>query len=749
MRADLDVLLSSRSEARLPNVAVSSEPTSPYPGYTTPSVDTISHVISIYPSQTSSSQVSPHQQPPSSFSHTSLTNPATRPTSPTPNPRYSEHVGAAPSHTSPASLRARTYPTPSVSNHGLSLKSLLVPGSTPNRSGFSQVNGSAPGKRPSSRQTSRPSSPLYDSDKDIDPISDDSSLGNRAAALLNVFRSNSRMSNNHNQRTSVSNYLTTVPASTARSPGLGTPISPDLYSDETVRGNFSPGANSATFSDWSMINDSGSTGNKQTSPGTSSLPPPPRHPRRPIGNSFIRGNVPEPTNRDVKRVNGTGHIDDEGSSVERRSTSPPYTASSSAISPASAPSIPGSSSTFRGGRPPSANSMSSRASQDLEVDRGNSLRSRTMPRIPASAPPNGPSPTPPSIRAHSTSGPPSPILEQDITQRNGSSIGGRFPEPSGSATSTWGSQHPYSNRVSGSSAMSVTTTSTGHSFLGSKPLPPPPPRPPPNFSPPPAPTDAQQDNNTNGVVVPVSSINRESFISRSLRLSLVPPPGAPPTQSLPPRPDEPGYRHRRAHSTEVRSTSGTVLAPIPASPTPPSSASCIALVPHPSAAPPPSGPLPPTPDNDRDYFPPSSSLKESRHTSLTHHRLRILSTPSPVSQTHALAIPKDATGDSQHRHLAIGEPILSHPDSYPPMFLNMSDTPITPAVSHPMFLPVPSLQPEENDDVEPTPLSPPPRRNSRNSKEIRAFNHDKDLSISTTPSTPLSHQDSGVVIQHR
>ena len=729
MRADLDVLLSLRSQALLPSVAVSSEATMPfYHGYTAPSTDTISQGIPTYPSQTPSSQVSP-QKPPSSFSHTTLKNAATRTSSPTPNPRYAEHVGAAPSHTSPASLRARTYPTPSTLNQALpSLKSLFSPTSSPSGSGVSHRNGSPPSKRASySRQGSRPSSPQHDNVKDIDPISDDVvSLGNRATTLLNIFRSSSRASNNHDQHT-IMNKLPTTPASTMRSHGIGTPISPQLYSDETVRGKSSGvGPHSAAFSvDWSMMNEHGSTAsnlNRQTSSGTPSLPPPPRHPRRPIGNRIIGGNTMETTRETKRRVDGRPYTNGQGSPVKRRSTSPhnPSPPSPSVVSPpASAPSIPGSSS-LRGGRPPSSNSTSSYVSAEgdrsSEVERGNSMRrSRAMPKMPVL--PNGPPPD--ALRARSPSGPPSPIFEQDSMQRN---VSGR-PEPSSSATSTWGSQHPYSNRVSGSSAMSVKTNSTGHSFLGSKA--PPPPRPPPNFSPPPAPTDVHDS------VMPTNP-NRESLVSRSLRLSLVPPAGAPPTQSLPPRPDEPGYRHRRSQSNELKTTN--YLSPIPASPTPSSLA-------HPSA-PPPSGPLPPTPDNDRDR--PSS--RDSRHTSLTQ-RLRILSSPSPASLTQTPA--KDVMIDT-HRRL-IGEPIFSHSDGYPPMFLNMSDTPITPAMSHaPNFFPVPSpLQPEQ-DDVEPTPLSPPPRRNSRNSKEIRVSNHEKDDTKPSAISGPtLSPQDSAVVLQHR
>ena len=716
MRADLNVLLSLRSQAFLPSIAVSSEATSSYAGYAASLTDNTSQVNATYPTQ-SSLQVTT-QKPHSSYSRSSLTNTANPTSLPTPNPRYAEHVGAAPSHTSPESFRARTYPSPSPSGHPLpSLKNLFSPSLSPSKSGLV----SPPSRRASSsRHSSRPPSP--DNEKDIDPISDDTvSLGNRAAALLKIFRSSNRASNSHNPRTSVSgNSMMTT---SARSLGIGTPISPSPYSDETVRGK-PPGAYPASFMpDWSMNNgtheSTASSMNKQSPSGAPSLPPPPRHPRRPVANSTIQEDpVDVGTTGELNSLaNGSAHDVGEGTSVERRPSSPRglHTPSPTPLSaPTSMPSIPNNSS-FLGGRPSSANSMASsyvsaEGDQVPEAERGNSVRrSRTVPKM--LAPPNGPPPTVPPMRARSSSGSPSPILDQDALQRNGN---GRM-DSSSSATTTWGSQHPYSNRVSGSSAMSTRTSSTGHSFLGSK-VPPPPPRPPPNFSPPPAPTAIQD-----GAVS--ATTGRESFISRSHRVSLIPP-AAPPTQSLPPRPDEPFYRHRRSHSSEVKSTAS--LFPIPVSSTPSS------FLPHPPA-PPPSGPLPPTPDSDRDR--PSS--RNSRRSSLTH-RLRILSSPAPALLMQNSA--KEAVMDPSHR---IGEPIWSHSDGSPSMFLNMSDTPITPAALLPLPIPSP-LQPD-GDDVEPTPLSPPPRRNSRNSKEIRVTNHDKD----GAKLAPLDPHDSAVVLEHR
>lgn len=727
IRADLDVLLSLRSQAFLPSIAVSSDTiTSPYSEYASLSTDTTSQVPVVSPSPFSQTSA---QRPVSS----SRTNPTSPTSVSTLNPRYAEHVGAAPSHTAPTSVRTKPYPPSALSQTLPSLKNLFTPTPSPRTSSFGHGIGSPPGK--SSRQGSRPSSPQHE-EKDIDPISDDIiSLGNRATALLNLFRSSSRASNHHNQRTSLSyNTATTTPGPTIHPHiGIGTPISSLQYSDETVRGKPSGtnGQSVASSAEWNkMGNGAHGSATRDLDKQTPSLPPPPRNSRRPVVKGTIRGTTAaDMTDEGNTWANGTAHDDGWSPPLEQRSSSAygARTPSPTDVSlPTSAPSLPSilGNRSSRGGRPPSANSMSSYASAEgdrwPEVERGNSMRrSRTVPKM--LAPPTGPPPSAPSRGARS-SGSPSPVFEQDFLQRNGSSRR----ETSSGGTSIMGSQHPYSNRVSGSSVMSIRTNSTGHSFLGSKV---PPPRPPPNFSPPPAPTDIPDGG------MPASA-GRESFISRSHRLSLVPP-AAPPTQSLPPRPDEPGYRHRRSHSSEVNSTSG--LYPIPASPSSsPLSPSSSSLISHPPA-PPPSGPLPPTPNSDRDL--PSS--RNSRRSSLTH-RLRILSSPSPAPMTQNSE--QEPMIDAARP--LIGEPILSHPDGYPPMFLNMSDTPISPSI--PPFLPAPSpLQLEQKHDVEPTPLSPPPRRNSRNSREIRVLTHDKDDTRFLAPHvTHSGPQDSAVVLGH-
>ncbi|KAF8573890.1 hypothetical protein K439DRAFT_1642622 [Ramaria rubella] len=648
----------------------------------------------------------------------------------TPNPRYAEHVGAAPSHTAAsASLRAKTFPTPSSLNHALpTLKGLFLPIPSPTGSSFGNGGGSSSSPNGStSRPGSRPSSPQHDNKKDIDPIADDNvSLGHRAAALLNLFRSSSRMSHNHDHH--MSTLTSTTPVTLAppvRTNGIGSPISPMLGADDTVRGKVSspapgPGHRSTFSVDWSMMNDGGAN-NKQS--GQPSLPPPPRNPRRPGANNGGRLNSINTKWPDAKAQNATSHSDGEISPHERPSSPPHGPRTPPTSPPTSPPSIQGNSS-HRGRRPSSANSASSYASAERdrasELDRASTVRrSRTVPKM--LTPPNGPPPSAPSLRARSPSGPPSPILEQRI---NGSRL-----ETTSSAVQTWGAQHPYSKRVSASSALSVNTASTGHSFLGGKP--PPPPRPPPNFAPPPAPTEAQDTS-------PAPNNHRESFVPRSLRASLVPP-AAPPTQSLPPRPDEPAYRHRRSQSSEVR-PSGS-LYPIPASP------SHSSIISHPPAPPPPQGPLPPTPDSDRER--PAS--RSTRHSSLTR-RLRIISSPSSPSLTPTPAQQREAaarTSSSQDTpRRPIGEPIMPHSDGYPAMFLHMHDTPITPAIPQSPSFFLPSSPPQPEEDIEPTSLLPPPRRNSRNSKELRPHTEAKSpVPPLVSPEAFLEPQDSAVVLQ--
>ena len=659
MRADLDMLLSLRSQGLLPSIAAPMRvATPPYPVQIGSPPYASQHPSSSYSGKTPLSAYP--GLPPSTAS------PASSP----PNPRYAEHVGAAPSHTSPpSSIRARTYPPPSAFNHAFpSLKGLFTP---PSRHGSRPTSPLPKSPRPTSpRPTSpRPASP-QDHDQNIDPIADDAvSLGNRATALLSLFRPSSRTSatNHHAHGPSA---MSTSASPAALTHGIGAPISSAQYFDETVRSRPSQHAHASAFGvDWSSLD--GEDKHMSTTP---SLPPPPRNHRRPGTGGGSRSLEADNVRLSTAQGNGVARPDGDDARVLPQDA--PHTPPS--LSTSSAHGC-GASST-RAGRPPSVNSISSHAS--AERSENSMRRTRTVPKM--LAPPTGPPPSAPSLRARTPSGPPSPIFEQDYQRQSGN---GRL-EPPANGTATWGAQHPYSKRVSGSSMRSVNTTSTGHSFGGTKP-PPPPPRPPPNFAPPPAPTTDQYES---------AARLRESLLPRALRLSLLPP-AAPPTQALPPRPDEPRFRHRRSNSTEAPSASN--LHPIPGSP------------------PPPAGPLPPTPDD-----PLSRSVRR---------RLRIVSTPAAPTQPQN----EEAAADAPPPPL--GEPILLRPEGSPQMFLNMADTPVTPAMPHsPLFLHVPSTL----NDVEPTSLPPPPRRNSRSSKEVRT------PEARPLASALLDPRDSAVVLEH-
>ncbi|KAF8527495.1 hypothetical protein BU17DRAFT_61633 [Hysterangium stoloniferum] len=278
----------------------------------------------------------------------------------------------------------------------------------------------------------------------------------------------------------------------------------------------------------------------------------------------------------------------------------------------------------------------------------------------------------------------------------------------------WPHPHPYSTPSMTSKRVSTNSVNS----LGI-----PPPRPPPAFAPPPIPVDEDSYSTSTGRDSTVArekrdstgtrrdslginmkagrvsmngresmlSTHRESLVTRSLRLALSPA-APPPTQSLPPRPDEPGFHRRNSGSTYARTDT---LYPITSSP-----ASIYTELSFISPPPPPSGPLPPTPDDDkaRDRLNPNSNPTPSR--AAYNRRLRIMSPPTSPTD------PND-------------------------MFLNLQDTPITPAMSPatgPFFVVAPPKQPDEPEtEQELTPLSPPPRRSSRGSKEIRKLkDHEKE-----------------------
>ena len=595
-----------------------------------------------------------------------------------PNPRYVDHVGAAPSRDpTTGSMRTRTHPPPSALNNALPALRNLFRSPAPS---IRSRNSAKDGDKESISASLKDKEP-----QNIDPIpAEDTSLGHRAATLLNLFRSTSTR---HTSDLIVSTHSNGVTI-----PPIGTPITETPNSESPPRSNVKRTASESTklashhrvsSVDWSIAKEDVPPESpavvEEPSATNDSLPPPPRNTRRSA--MFSINGVP---------------------SKGKRSTSPP------SVRPVSIQSTSNSSYL-------SASELPVRSSTDPER-----RRSRT----------NTGSSIKPSPRS------PSPIFEDRDGLPSSNGNGNIYPanaSVSSVSVSMWGAQHPYSKRVSTNSALSVNTVSTGHGSFNKHP---PPPRPPPSFAPPPAPSDAEPSSSTS-----VNGSVRDSVVSRNLRLSLNPP-LAPPTQSLPPRPDEPGFRHRRSVSGDARPNGLHVLSG--------SAASSTHSI-HPPAPPPPNGPLPPTPNADKE-----PSIKSYRRGSLTR-RLRNIGSPSsptsssfpPQSQNHA---PKDALlrpplqlhEINEHVHPYIGEPIIPH-DDLSPTFLNIQDTPVTPAIPlGQSFL--------LDDDEEETALSPPPRRGSRNSKELRSskFNPEKDVSKSPVVSTvppPSEPRDSGVGLE--
>ncbi|KAH7922029.1 hypothetical protein BV22DRAFT_1037933 [Leucogyrophana mollusca] len=251
-------------------------------------------------------------------------------------------------------------------------------------------------------------------------------------------------------------------------------------------------------------------------------------------------------------------------------------------------------------------------------------------------------------------------------------------------------------RTSSSSAYSSNTTSTSSSRpaisrASSKRRSMPPPRPAPNFAPPPAPSQVearpQADSPQKGF--------RSAVAQRALRLSLTAP-KPPPSTVLPPRPDEPGYSHRRSTSSGTN-TPPTDLYSIPGSP----QSGHLSLPPAPA---------------------PSSSSTRSMSIK---QRLRILSAPSPMIPSQPLhlydsdasvrsssPIPPTTFIASPVPGTPIGEPITTMQND--PSFLQLA-TPITPTVPKPPprnpNRPAPPEQLPSAPEI--TSLSPPPRRGSR------------------------------------
>jgi hypothetical protein len=450
--------------------------------------------------------------------------------------------------------------------------------------------------------------------------------------------------------------------------------------------------------------------NRTMSLGALSLQPPPRKRWTSIGPT-----TPGSNNELYRHTNGnssrTGSLVTDGAH-DRAETEPPSSPTMAGFSFGTPEQRP---------RAPSIQSVSTLASGELavSVERSSSSTKRSsmkhwskqggvLPR--RLTPPSGPPPSVPDAYSSTSRPIPHPYAGERSRSRTSSN------HSADSQRSFVSSLPSFSKRASGSSALSVKSSSTSHSNNASRPSSvqnhrlsmPPPPRPAPTFALPPAPDQesAKADPTNN------KSSFRDSVAHRTFRLSMIAP-KPPPSTVLPPRPDEPEYRSHRRNSSTGSYTHPMPLDSIPASPIPPP----LTVSPFP----PPVGPLPPTPANTPQPSP--AQRPPSRHTSIKQ-RLRILSAPSPSSSSQLsqrsnrvsllngaqyLSRPVTANGSMPSAISPPATPIAEK------ITLNQNDlsflqlqTPVAPFAPPPRPLPSP---PEQLPEL--TSLSPPPRRNSK------------------------------------
>lgn len=455
--------------------------------------------------------------------------------------------------------------------------------------------------------------------------------------------------------------------------------------------------------------------------GSVSLQPPPR--KRWTASGIVLSAEPTPT------VNVTpGH--------ERAGTEPtPSLSNFSFGSPEQKPRAPSMSSVSTLADGDGERTSNERSSVGTKRSSSAKRWSRQLPQ--RLTPPSGPPPAIPSGQQH-TRLQPHPYAASDNRPPSRNS--------SNSSRSVVSNLPSFSKRASGGSALSLVSTSTSHSANANVVAPqhsrpgsshrvsvPPPPRPAPTFGLPPTPITP---TTTSAVTkppdhIPVSPARppsppppKSSLRDRAFRLSLAPKP--PPSTVLPPRPDEPSFTEpprKRLSSSKRRESTFSSSSAISATTSLGSGSNLSMSSPSPSPFPPPQGPLPPTPPQAPPTSIPSSP---SRHTSLKQ-RLRILSAPSATTPSQ----PVNAidTGFRAHRvsinsvngvHRTLPSPFtpLSPPLSSPigknaELSKNDSFLQLTSPMTATMPPPVRPLPPPPLDLYPELPLSPPPRRSSR------------------------------------
>ncbi|KAF9496544.1 hypothetical protein BDN71DRAFT_1588918 [Pleurotus eryngii] len=283
-----------------------------------------------------------------------------------------------------------------------------------------------------------------------------------------------------------------------------------------------------------------------------------------------------------------------------------------------------------------------------------------------------------------------------------------------------------SKRASTSSATSVNMSSSpsqGYSYLtgaisrvaNSHRASMPPPRPAPTSALPPAPNQGVPKAST---PPPSRSSFRDAVTQRAFRISPTAP-APPPPIALPPRPDEvrtPSSRSQRRTASVGSGRASSELYPIPSSPL------SISVAPP---FPPPLGPLPPTPIS-------GSSSPPARHTSIKE-RLRIRSTPTQsqvvLNGSPPLIIPS-MTGSAPPLHISNSQPATPIAEKITLLQNEFDDplmyTPVTPALPNASPRNVGSPPPDQLQEA--TPLSPPPRRSS---KQMSVFDKEIDGAIAS------------------
>ncbi|KAG9227465.1 hypothetical protein CCMSSC00406_0000889 [Pleurotus cornucopiae] len=281
-----------------------------------------------------------------------------------------------------------------------------------------------------------------------------------------------------------------------------------------------------------------------------------------------------------------------------------------------------------------------------------------------------------------------------------------------------------SKRASTSSATSVNMSSSpsqGYSYLtgaisrvaNTHRASMPPPRPAPTSALPPAPDQGVSKPST---PPPTKSSFRDAVAQRAFRISRTAPAPPPPT-ALPPRPDEVRTPSSRSHRRTASVGSGRASSELYSIPSSPLS---ISVAPP---FPPPLGPLPPTPIG-------GSSSPPARHTSIKE-RLRIRSTPTQsqaVLNGSPPSIITSMTASVPPLHISNSQPATPIAEKITLLQNEFDDplmyTPLTPTLPNTVPRNVVSLPPDQLQEA--TPLSPPPRRSS---KQMSVFDKEIDGAI--------------------